>query len=242
MATTQLITLSGIADTALSATDDARAARDSLLLLATDVANVRDPDEAARAAFVLKELKTFTRQIEDSRADVKAPILDLGKQVDALARELTLNVDAEALRVSRVLGAWQAEQNRKADEARRKAWEREQDIKAEANRKIAEAREKSRTDATFERRADKIEQAAVAAIVEARVAAAAAIPAKPEGLATRKEIKFEVTDAAALYEAAPYLVNLVPNTAAIKSALKNMQPGQNLPGVRHHFEDLTIVR
>jgi dTMP kinase len=266
----QLITLSGIDHTALSATDAARVQRDSLLTLATGVGTVSSADQAARAAFVLKELKGFTREIESSRADVKAPVLEIGKKIDALAKDLTTKVDAEATRVSRVLGAWQAEQNRLAEEARRKAWEEEQRIREEAARKEREAAEReqarqaelerkaaaARTEETAAKYRQQAEAAALRAhqeqerrdfvaeqaIVSTRVSAAALVPPKPAGVATREEIKFEVTDIIALYEAAAYLVSLEPNTAAIKAALKALTNGQHLPGVRHWKEALTVVR
>jgi hypothetical protein len=49
-------------------------------------------------------------------------------------------------------------------------------------------------------------------------------------------------DIVALYEAAPYLVTLTPNNAALKSALKGLQKGQSLPGVKHWEEAAVTVR
>lgn len=270
MHSTQLITLSGIDATAITATDAARSERDKLLLIATEISTVSTADQAQRAAYVLKELKGFTREIENARTDVKGPVLELGKKIDALAKELTLKVDAEAMRVSRVLGAWQAEQNRIAEEARQKAFREEQRIREEAAAAERAASEKARREADeLARKADrartdakakeyealanaKREQAekeqaardfaAEQAIVNTRVNAAAVAAPKPAGVSTRKEIKFDVTDLVALYEAAPYLVNLTPNTAAIKAALKGLREGQSLPGVRHWEENLTVVR
>lgn len=237
-----IIVVSGFAPAA-NATEAARAERDALLAMARSLPGaVRDKDDAERAGDMLRQIKAFTREIESSRAEVKGPVLELGKRIDALAKELTGDLESEAQRLSRVVGAWQVEQNRIAEEARRKAWEEEQRIKEEANRKIAEAQATAKSEAAFERKAERIEQKAVEAIIETRVAAAAVAAPKPNGLATREEVCFEVTDVVALHEAAPYLVNLTPNNAAIKAAVKALTPGQSLPGVRHWREAKTIVR
>ena len=238
----ELLLVSGLDAAAISATDAARIARNLLLARAKSAPAVGNAASAENAGIILREIKAFTRQIEDARKEVKAPVLEIGAKIDGLARDLTVDLETEATRLSRSVGAWQAEENRKADELRRKAWAEEQRIKDEANAKIAEAREKSLTATSFEKKAAAIEDKATMKIIETRVAAAQAIPAKPAGLATREEICFEVTDALALYEAAPYLVTLTPNNAAIKGALKGLTGEQRLPGVRHWREQKAIVR
>ena len=65
---------------------------------------------------------------------------------------------------------------------------------------------------------------------------------KLEGLSLRSEVKFEVTNIQALYEAFPGMVLLSPNNAAIKAQLKTLPAGQSLPGVRHWKEAKTSVR
>lgn len=238
----ELLTVSGLDDAFISASKEARAERDTLLSVASGIVAITDAESAAHAANALKEMKTFTRAIEEARSSVKAPVLEIGKQIDGLAKQLTSKIDAESTRLSRIVGAWQAEQNRIAEEARRKAWEEEQRIKEEANRKIREAEESSRTQSSFEKKAEKIEAQATQAIVETRIAAANAAAPKPAGFSTREEICFEVTNITALYEAAPYLVTLTPNTAALKAALRGLTGGQTLPGVRHWKEQKTVVR
>lgn len=119
--------------------------RDDLLLMAHEQAAVTNAGSAADAASVLKEIKNYTRMIEAARVDVKAPILELVKRVDGLAKELTLKLDAEASRIGTNLAAWQTEQNRIAEEARQDAWRKEQRILQEAREKEeAAAREAKR--------------------------------------------------------------------------------------------------
>jgi hypothetical protein len=264
------LVLSGLESTAITATTEARARRDELLVLARKGKAVNSPESATRAAALLTDLKGFTRMVEAGRSDVKAPVLDLGKRIDGLARELTADLEAEAGRISRLLGAYQAEENRKAEEARQRAYQEEQRIRREADEKERQAKEaaereqrelaakaeRARTEGGRARaeaearlaqeRADREAQERAdqerAAIVETRVAVAAATPAKPAGVATRPEVCYEVTDLTALYEAAPYLVTLTPNVSAIKAALKGLTGEQKLPGVKHWIEQRAIVR
>ena len=142
-----IIVLSGVVEPGLSAImPSARAAaaaeRDGLLAMVRGVDQVRDLATAESAASALRSLKEFTRQIELARADAKAPVLDLGKRIDQLARDLTAELDAEADRLSRALGAWNAEQRRLQEERDRKAREEEQRIWREAQEKERLERER----------------------------------------------------------------------------------------------------
>ncbi len=290
--TSSALIVTGIDAVAITSAEHARLERDSLLALFAALPPITDVATATQAANALREAKAFTRLIEAVRVEKKAPALDFGKRIDAAAADLTAQVEAEATRWGKIRGAWQAEQDRIAEEIRQKAWQEEQRIKREAEDKEraaqAEARRKEQEAAaaaaevqaelaakaararTEEGRAKAEAAAAVAAqqaavdaenrrqreeddaaardaarrtaIVDTRVAASAVMPAKPAGVATRKEIVFTVDDIVKLYEAAPYLVTLTPNTAAIKSALKGLQAGQSLPGVTHRWEYGSTVR
>lgn len=264
------ISLAGLDSAQIAASNAARQKRDELLALVREAPVINSADTAASAAILLSDVKNFTRVIEAARVDVKGPVLDLGKRIDALARELTASLDNEALQISRQLGAYQAEENRKAEAARRAAWEEEQRIIREAQAKQREAEEKARAEAErlaakaarartdagrakaedeailAKQKADAEAQAradaARTAVIETRVTAAAAIPPKPAGTSIREEVCFEVEDIVKLYELAPYLVTLTPNTAAIKNALKVLTPSQHLPGIRHWREQKAVVR
>lgn len=290
--TTTALAVLGLSAVETTASAAALAERDRLLSLARKGKVVTDAASAQRATDVLKEVKAFTRSIESTRKEVKEPVLQLGKDIDGLARTLTEELEREASRISALVGEWQAEQNRIADEARRKAWEEEQRIRREAEareraeqeRLAAEQRareeEVRRVQAELEAKAArarseagkakalaeaeaarlKAEEEAKAAAEQARIegmkrdeaealaigkahaAAAVVQAAKPQGVAARRNVEFEVTDIVALYEAVPVLVNLTPNTAAIKAALKQLPEGKTIPGIRHWFTTAAIVR
>lgn len=243
-----IITIDGTENVSISTTEEARAARNRLLEVAQTVTRVTNPQQATHAANVLKDMKALTRSVELARTSVKAPILEQGKRIDALAKELTAEIEEQSRLIAATLGHYQAEQQRIADEARRKAWEEQQRIEAEAKAQIealALKEARARSDAKKDEhaaRAELVQEAAQQAIVEVRQQAIAKVAVKQEGIATRKVIKFEVENITALYEAAPYLVSLSPNTAAINQALKGLQKGQSLPGVKHWEEVSAIVR
>lgn len=268
--TTQLISVSGINDVLLDTTAAARNAKCVLCGDAADVVAVTCTDEAKAAANVLKDVKAFLRSVEVARTAAKAPFLAQGIKIDALAKELTTQLELHATRIGNVLGVWTAEQNRIAEEARKKAYEDEQRIRKEAEAKAREAAEQAwreqqelarkqtvartaenaakyaaeaiQRDCKAKEAQERRDLEAEQAIVQARISAANVAAQKPAGIATRSEVRFEVENITALYEAAPYLVTLTPNTAAIKSALKSLSAGQHLPGVRHWWESKAIVR
>lgn len=266
----QFITITGIDDVTHSATEQARQRRDALLAkIYPDTLIITDAVSAESSASLLKEIKNFTSLIEAGRTDVKAPVIALGKQIDSLARELTAQLEAEALKISKVLGAWQAEQNRIAEKARRDAQEDEARLArevAENERKFLEAEkarieelnakaERARTPlgrakaeaeiAVVQQQAqdasDVRRDAVVAQVVAIRTTAAQAAPPKTLGMATREEIMVEVLDITALYAHSPSMVKLEVNVAALKAVLK-ANPKMVFPGVRHWKEAKTVVR
>jgi DNA polymerase III gamma/tau subunit len=308
----EIIITSGFDLTSISAADAARQKRDELLAFAKRGKFISDPISNARAAEILKDIKAFTRTVEVGRVAAKAPIIELGKKVDGLAGELVAELEAEAKRISGLVGAYTQEQERLAAEARPRAFEEEQRLRREAEEKqrkldeeaaaakrrqdeeaeaarqaqqresdriAKEAEEKAaraRSDAGRERVAADAEKAQAALAEKARQDEAArqqqaederlrrekeahdlrvrtetaavqtrvAVPvaAKPAGISSRSDVKFEITDIVKLYEANAAFVILSPNNAALKAALKQLPEGQSLPGVRHWREASAIVR
>ena len=293
------IILSGSELVTSTAAEDARKLRDELLAKSSTLPSITDQPTAMLATETLRDLRGFYKMIEEGRIAAKAPVLEIGRRIDLLASELRDQVEAEGLRIGKLLGQWnadqekiaeqkrrdaaaeerrirddaerkereaQAEQRRKDEEARQ-ALQRENDrIAEEARQKAARARteggreraeqeaEQRKKDAEEQARKDKEERDRIAAKEQKarddeearRVAAnreqAALATAKPKGTATSLKIMYEVTDIVALYEAAPYLVTMTENVAALKSALKGLQPGKHLPGVKHWTEAATITR
>ena len=162
-----IILLAGIQSPATAtSTEAARVKRDQLLSIASGVTRVDSLLSAETAAETLRALKDFTRTIESARKDVKEPVLDLGKRIDALAKELTAQLEAEANRLGGIIGTWQAEQERIAREAREKAEAEERRLWEEAKaREVAEAKRLADLEAERQRVA-KAEQDALLAKAE----------------------------------------------------------------------------
>jgi len=144
----------------ISAQAEALARRNHLLTLAQKGTAITSSDQAQRAALFLKELATFTRTIEETRNAVKAPILDAGRKIDAVARTLTVDLEAEAKRIGGLLASFQAEQKRKEEDARRAAWQEQERIRLDAERKEREAREKAEAEERERQRKVREEQEA----------------------------------------------------------------------------------
>lgn len=334
---TQLIAVHNLpALDTISATEAARKYRDELLTKARKGIAIATPEAAQKAVAFLKELTAFTRSIEDARVVVGAPVLEITRKINATAKDLTTDIDAEAKRIGGLVAQFQADEKKREEEARRRAYEEQERIrreaeenerrireeaaakrralnddrnaairaiapgsafldyadmtadqftaeldrvrqvkaesdrlereasrarsdkaKAEAARKAEEAKqaeEKRQREAAelaekqrLEREARERQEADQRRIDAEKSAARASqavipAPAKLTGVALGSDLKFEVTDIQALYDAAPAFVILEPNNAAIKAALKALPEGKTLPGVRHWREAKTTVR
>lgn len=281
---TALITVSELGNTQLAPTQDALTQRDKLLNWSRKGLVVNDTEAAQKATAVLRLLMDFIRSIELSRKEAKAPILELGKKVDALGVELVAEIKVEAERINALVSTFAAAEAERERQAKIKAREEEQRLLLEAQEKERAEMEERRVaqekadakaaellaksnrarsaakKAEFEAAAAKVQKEAEAAakaseeradaavevvidkVAEQRLAVAEASRTKVAGTALNMKPKFEVEDIYALYEAAPTLVVLTPNKAAINAQLKTLPKGASLPGVKHWFEAKTTIR
>lgn len=236
-----LVITPNLGDAQVTAANAARAERDELLKHAAAVTTVIDRVDADHATNVLRALTAFSKRIEAARTEAKAPALDIGRRIDALAKELAHAVTTEAARVSRIVGAFEAEERRKAELVRYEAEREASRLALEAEAKANQARRQAGNELDGDRAADAIREQAVEQIVAVRQAAAVAVAPKQAGTAVREDVVFEVTDIRALYAAHPELVNLEPNGTAIRAILRNA-PNLQVPGLRHWREAKLNVR
>ena len=235
------LTITGLQSTEIAIAPEARELRDKLLTEIRGVTAVSDAFDADVAADVLKRSTQLSRGIEADRSTVKAPVLALGKQIDALAKEIVAELDGEIGRVSRVLGAYQLAEKQKAEAAERLARDEAQRIQAEAERDARKAAQAAPTDTEALVVASEIMDTAAAKIVETRKAIVSTVAPKAADTAVRVDVCFEVDDIVALYAARPELVNLEPNGTAIRAICK-ANPKLQLPGLRHWTEAKTNIR
>ena len=238
--TTAQITLRNAELVTASAAEAAFEEHDRLAVTCTTVETVSNATQAEHAAAVLKEVKRFTRLIEESRKQVKAPLLELTKKIDGLAKDLSEVLESECERISKLLGLWQAEQNRLAEEAAAEAREKERQIRQEAAAQLARSQAMARNEEQAEEETTRIESSTFDRIVEARTAGTLVAP-KPAGIATKTVIKFKVEDIHALYAARPEMVRLEENASVINAVLKG-SPNLQIPGLRTWRESVAIVR
>lgn len=120
--------------------------RDETLSVARTVLTVDTPAEAELAAESIRDLRWIERQVEAARTAVKAPVLDIGRKIDAKAKEFVSPLGAEIARINALLTGFQ----RRQEEERRKAEEERQrkirEAQAEEARKKREAEEQERRD------------------------------------------------------------------------------------------------
>lgn len=186
----------------------------------------------SQAAQIITSMKLFTREVEKSRVDVKAPVLALSKKIDSLASLATKEVELEIARLQKSSNdyAWKLEQ------ARRQA---EQDAKREAIRLETERMNTiaaARTAPTEEGRKELFNDAAQIKEEIKRVQAPVAL-AVPETVKAKAVWDFEVLDVEALFASNPRLCDLTPKRALIKSMVA--AGTREIPGVRI-FETISV--
>ena len=241
--------------------------RDRLLAIAAKaIKPINSPENCARKEDFLREMQNYQRTVEAMRKQAKAPVIKLGKEIEALANELSNPLDEHIQRIGRACGAYRAEQERKAEaerrareeeirkaqeEIRRKA-EAEQRRIAEEQRRAEEASRAAKSEldrakaaAEQARLAEAQAKSAKAAEVEAKAAVAeivpVAAPVERKGTVLTRKVEFVVTDVYALAAARPELVKVEPRDGDIRKALL-ADEATSLPGVTARFSDEITTR
>lgn len=231
------LTLTGLQHAQVDIQPAAFARRDAILVAARRVEAVGDAMEAEEAADALRALSGLCKEVEAIRKEIKAPVLELGKKIDAIASDFIGSVSTEKARLETALGTYQAAELRKADAARRAAQEEADRLAREAAKAQREA--ERATNGGEQDRTQQVAAEAETKAIEARVAAAEIAPVKPAGVAVRQPWKFEVTDINALFKARPDLCIIEPNNAAIRAQIPH---NQNIPGLRIWQEAKASIR
>lgn len=198
---------------------------------------IPDEETAGRVAAFVKQITIAEKSTEDRRKAEKSVYDELGKAVQDFFKPVSDKL-AEAKRTANAkLLAYQREQQRKADEERRR-------IEAEARKKREEAEiraAEAKTDDDFDR--------AIAAEAEAkRTAAKAAAVAAPTQVrssfgvtaSVRKTLAFVIEDETAIPRQF-----LMVNEAAIKAHMKGAAKGQlpsPIPGVRFLWNEQMVTK
>ena len=149
----------------------AKQVKTEALKKAEAITQVEDEFDQENATIALSELQTLIRGVEETRKELKAPLLKEGKKLDALASSFSLELIQAETRLKNVLGVYR-------ERIRRAAAEAEAKRQAELARI---AREQAEAQARLEAEARRIEEARKEAIrAEQQRAAAAAAAARTE--------------------------------------------------------------
>jgi flagellar biosynthesis GTPase FlhF len=223
-----------LGDAAVSLLSAAIERRDSLTAESAGLIAVKNKLDADYGIGLLADLRGFRKEVDEQHTRAKAPVLEIGRKIDGLKKELLTKVEQEEQRLSRLLGSYEAEQRRIAAEQQRKAEDEKRRIAEETRKKIEDAAKTAPTEEAAARATDAALEQGAAKVAE--IVAATPTRTIPKGVRLRPEIKFEVNNIDALFLEHPNLVKLVPNDAAIKAIIK-ANPNIQLAGVRHWIEE-----
>ena len=214
-----MITKIEIDETQIEVIPEAYLARDSAIHKAELVTTVEDAFEAQSASSAMHALNEIVKGMEASRKDAKAPALQAGRAIDAIAKDFLASAQTELTRVKRLLGEYQrveAEKKRKAEAEARRKEQAERTAFEQAERERIQKENAGRTETLnqdLDKAAEKFDKS-VAKIKQDVAQSHAAVA----GVKVRTTVKFRVIDEAALMQARPEL--FTPDDKKIRAALK----------------------
>ena len=137
-----IIHLSKLDDVEIAIEQSALTQRTEALDMASSVVQVAGETDQMLAVGAQAQIKRLLKLVESSRQSVKAPVLQLGRTIDAKASEFTGPLEAEDRRIGKLVSTYQAEQRRLAEEAERKRLEAIRQAEQERLRLEREAEQK----------------------------------------------------------------------------------------------------
>lgn len=198
-------------------TPEAHALKAQAIALAVPITKVETEQEQALAVNALQALKAISKGMETTRKAVKAPVLDLGKQIDSIAANFLQDSDREELRLQGLINHFQ----RKQIEAQRAEEERIRREQAEAER-LEEAARKLRDEAQtsgnpeLAQQATELEAKAFEKSMEGELSPAPLAIIKPKGLVVKQRLIFQIMDAHVFCEAYPQFFHWNAETETLK--------------------------
>jgi hypothetical protein len=189
-------------------TPDAWEVRRQALEAAKPVRQVTTADEQTVAVDALRQLKAIRTGMEATRKSVKAPVLELGKKIDATAAGFLEDVNKQEGRLQGMINHYQRKQlEHKREEDERLSNEAKHAVELETQagelRHNAVFETDPQTRAEMLRRAEELDVQALDKKLTAEVLDVAPGIDKPKGLVVRSRITFEVIDPIVFAQAYP---------------------------------------
>lgn len=196
------------------------ARRDELLERSHGLERVIGESSQRVAADLLNEVDGMLKCAEKNRTDVKSPFFTICKRIDEAAKTFCNPLDKEKQRLKNAIGAYQAEQIRKAQEAERK--QQEELARLNQERLAAEAAAQlAKTAAEAEKAQEQI-LAADTKAAEIVMTAPVVAPVRPDTIKVKQSWKVTVIDPYALCKVFPEMLTLTPKMREIQAAVNKM--------------------
>lgn len=222
---------------AVSVEPSAVQTRDAAVSAARAIVIVDDEFAQELAVEAQRELKRILKDVEQCRTTVKAPVLDITRKIDTLAKDFVAVVKEQSDRVERLLSSYALKLIREAEAKERVRQAEIARVKREQETLAREAAEKAIiSDApvvivpaanALDKQLSTLQMHPVSALI------------KSEGQTVTKVRRYEVSDIAALYSARPDLCEIVPRPSLINSAIKHCD---SIPGLKIWDDVRTTVR
>lgn len=198
-------------------TPTAHTLKKQALELAKPIQKVENEQEQAAAVVAMRELKSIRTGIEATRKSVKAPVLELGKQIDSIAADFLDEAQREELRLQGLINHFHRKQldaQRAEEERLRQEQLKAQQLEEEALRKKEEAWQLN--DDALKAEAERLQAAAVDATMAVEFSPGTVAIAKPKGLVVKSRLNFQVTDAIVFCQAYPQFWTWHEETETLK--------------------------
>lgn len=212
-----------LSDISFGISTASRAIKKRLLASSAKIKEVSSPKTLEVATNCIRSIAENLKALEAARQEIKAPVIKLGRDIDAVANEYRAELDAERDRVKALSDAYlKKEADRVAEEERLKEEEIER-VAEEARKRLEKTKNEARKAEIRETAASQINS----------LATPLPVVAKPKGVSTREEWTFEVVNAEELYLSNAKLCNPpTPKTLEILAIIKQCDGAIELPGLR----------
>ena len=155
------LTISGLDKPLVQLSPDALHVKTLAIQACNDVQSVENSLDAEVASTVLRDVAKLVKECESARVKIKAPVLDLARQIDEVAKTYSSDLEKQSTRIKGLVGAYHARQ----EEIQRAAERKRQEELARIERERIEAERRAAAEAR------RIENERLAAEAEARRAA-----------------------------------------------------------------------
>lgn len=218
---------------------DAQALKKQALALSIPITKVETEQEQALAVNALQALKAITRGMEATRKSVKAPVLELGKKIDAVASTFVTEVDREEMRISGFVNHYQRTQlrlKREAEEAAEQERLKAQHLAIEAERLRKEA--ESKPELLPE--AAKAEEKAFDAQMAGEFTGGTVTIVKPKGLIVKGRLNFTIEKPIEFCQAFPQFFSWNAETENLKLKRREILEELNRDDSKGVFHETTF--